>query len=483
MRVCVVGAGVAGMVCALRLGEDGHQVDVYERWPGLGGQAATIDVGQDVLLERYYHHWFTSDRHIVALCEELGVADPIEWHKSSMAFFVDGASRPFTTPLDLLRFTPLPLRDRIRMGLAVVKLQRANRPVCDYEGETAREWIVREMGERPYEKVWGPLLRGKFGSRADDISMAWMWGKLVTRRKLEGKEAREELLGYPSASFEPLFKALVAKIESQGGRVLIDRPVVRIEGTDPGFDIHAGAPDSFRRGLDPRAFDVAGDPEHYDTVVATVPNDVFLGIAGDLLAADYREKLETIEYHTALCLLLELDRQFSPFYWTNVADPELPFVGIVEHTNMIDREHYGGRRFLYLANYVEPGHELLALDPDELLEAYTPGLRKVNPQFDRSWVRNRWRHSEPAGQPIVTVGYHRRIPALQTGVPGLILANTTQIYPEDRGTNYAVRLGEDARRALLQDVAVDVPGGAGGVGPGEVRRSGSGALGSSAGGK
>ncbi len=229
MRVCVVGAGVAGLVCALRLSEDGHTVDVYERWPGLGGQAATIDVGDDTLLERYYHHWFTSDRHIVELCEELGVADPIEWHKSSMAFFVDDRSRPFTTPLDLLRFSPLPLRDRLRMGLAVVKLQRAGKPVSDYEGETAREWIVREMGERPYEKVWGPLLRGKFGSRADDISMAWMWGKLVTRRKLEGKEAREELLGYPGQSFEPLFRALVAKIEALGGRVHIDRPVVRIE--------------------------------------------------------------------------------------------------------------------------------------------------------------------------------------------------------------------------------------------------------------
>jgi len=450
MRVCIVGAGVAGLVCALRLTEDGHAVDVYERWPGLGGQAATIDVGEGMLLERYYHHWFTSDRHIVELCEELGVADPIEWHKSSMAFFVDGRSRAFTTPLDLLRFSPLPLRDRLRMGLAVVRLQRANRPVSDYEGETARDWIVREMGERPYAKVWGPLLRGKFGSRADDISMAWLWGKLVTRRKLEGKEAREELLGYPTQSFEPLFRALVAKIEAHGGRVLIDRPVVRIE---PGFTVHLGAKDSFRRGLDPRAFDVDGEPERYDAVVVTVPNDIFQAIAGDLVSADYRAKLERIEYHTALCLLLEIDRQFSPFYWTNVADPELPFVGIVEHTNMIDPGRYGGRRFLYLANYVEPGHELLELDADDLLDAYVPGMRKVNGGFDRSWVLNRWRFAEPAGQPIVTVGYHRGIPALDTGVPGLVLANTTQIYPEDRGTNYAVRLGEDARRALLETTA------------------------------
>ena len=452
MRIAIAGAGVAGLTAAYRLGQQGHEVDVYERWPGLGGMAATLDVGGGTLLERYYHHWFTSDRHIVGLMEELGLADTIEWRPSSMAFFVDDATRAFTTPLDLLRFSPLSLRDRIRMGLAVVKLQRANRPHTDYEHETAKDWILREMGRGPYEKVWGPLLRGKFGSRADDISMAWLWGKLVTRRKLEGKEARKELLGYPGASFEPFFDALVTRIEGQGGRVLIDHPIVRIDHLDPGFLVTAGAQGSFRQGLDPRAFTPdAGEPERYDAVIATVPNDVFLGLGGHLVDEDYRAKLERIEYHTALCLLLELQpgKQVTDFYWTNVADPALPFVGMVEHTNFLEPERYGGRRFFYVANYVEPGHELLDLDADALIDAYLPGLQKVNPGFDRSWVKERWRFVEPAGQPIVTVGYHRTIPALDTGVPGLVLANTTQIYPEDRGTNYAVRLGEDAVAALL----------------------------------
>jgi protoporphyrinogen oxidase len=455
MRVCVVGAGVTGLVCALRLEEQGHLCDVYERWPGLGGQAATLEVGGGHRLERYYHHWFTSDRHIVDLCDELGVGGAIEWHPSSVAFFVDGRSRPFTTPLDLLRFGALPLRDRLRMGLAVLRLQRSDRPVDAYEGETARAWLEREMGARAYQKVWGPLLRGKFGSRADDISMAWMWGKLVTRRKLEGKEARQELLGYPGDSFEPLFRALEAGVETRGGRVLIDRPVVGVRRSDDGgFRIRAGATGSFRRGLDPRAFEPEGEEERYDAVVATVPNDIFLAIAGDLVDDAYRAKCEGIEYHTALCMLLELDRQFTPFYWTNIADPELPFVGLIEHTNFIDPARYDGRRFLYVANYVEPDHDLLALDPDELLDAYVPGMRKVQPGFDRSWVKERWRFAEPAGQPIVTVGYRSRIPPLDTGVPGMILANTTQIYPEDRGTNYAVRLGEQAAQALVRSSAV-----------------------------
>ena len=458
-RVAVIGAGVAGLVAAHRLTQAGQVCDVYERWPGLGGQAATVDVGGGHLLERYYHHWFTSDKHIVGLCEELGVG-PIEWHPSSMAFFLEGRSWPFTSPLHLLRFKPLPFPDRVRMGLAVLRLQRANRPVGDYEHETARDWILRQMGTRPYAKVWGPLLRGKFGSRADDISMAWLWGKFMLRRQLEGKEAREELLGYPSDSFEPIWAALRESIERGGGRVLIDRPVARLSraADGAGYALRAGVPGSFRRGHDPRAFEPDGGLEHYDAVVATVPNDVFLGLLDDeltqALGEDYLGRLRDNEYHTALCLLLELDRSFTPFYWTNIADPEIPFVGLIEHTNFVDPARYDGRRFLYVANYLDPDDQLLQLSLDELLERYLPSLRKVNADFDPSWVRASWLFREPAAQPIVTVGYQERIPPLDTGLPGLVLANTTQIYPEDRGTNYSVRLGDDAVRALsAQDAA------------------------------
>jgi protoporphyrinogen oxidase len=453
LRVAVIGAGVAGLVCAHRLGQAGHTCDVYERWPGLGGQAATIDIGGGHLLERYYHHLFTSDRHIAELYEELGMPGELEWRPSSMAFFLEGRSWPFTSPLHLLRFGPLSPFSRVRMGLAVLKLQKTAHDVAPFERMTARDWIRRAMGEQPYEKVWGPLLRGKFGDRADDISMAWLWGKLTMRRKLKGKEARQELLGYPRRSWEPLFGELRDRIEGAGGRVLIDRPAARLRRVPEGFEVTAGAPGSFRTGHDPARYEAAGVAERYDAVVATVPNDVFAGLLDDGLAADigpeYLRRLARIEYHTALCLLLELDRRFSPFYWTNIADPELPFVGLVEHTNFVEPERYDGRRFMYIANYLAPGDALLELDADALLEHYTPGLRKVNPGFERAWVKQRWLHREPAAQPIVTVGYPERIPPLQTGVPHIVLANTTQIYPEDRGTNYAVRLGGDAAEALL----------------------------------
>jgi protoporphyrinogen oxidase len=449
-RVAIVGAGVAGLTAGYRLAQQGRSVDVYERWPGLGGQAATLDVGDGVLLERYYHHLFTSDEHIAALYAELGLE--IDFLPSQVGFFAAGANHPFTTPGDLLRFKPLTPAARVRMGLAVLFLQRRYKEVGPLEGRTAREWVVRAMGPEAWDRLWGPLMRGKFSDRADEISMAWLWARLKVRRQVKGSEARGEVLGYPRGGFEPLFRRLAEEIEKRGGRVLIDRPAARVSHSDGRFVVTAGGSDSFRSGHDPRVFAADGD-ERYDALLATVANPIFERLLDDglrkSLTPGYLAKLQAVDYHAALCLVLELDRQFSPFYWTNVADPQVPFLGLIEQTNFVDPREYGGRRFLYVANYVAPGDRLLDLDADELLAAYEPALRRMNQSYDSSWVRAKWIFREPDAQPIVTVGYRERIPPLETGVPGLLLANTTQIFPEDRGTNYAVRLGEEVAGALL----------------------------------
>jgi protoporphyrinogen oxidase len=453
VRIGVIGAGVAGLVAGRRLAEAGHEVDVYERWPGLGGQAATVDVGDGVLLERYYHHLFTSDVHIQALYKELGMGDALDWRDSTTAIFTQGRLWPFTSPLDLLRFRPLPLRARIRMGAAAVWIQRFGKDVGRFEGITAKAWVNKAMGRHAWEQIWGPMLRGKFADRADDISMAWLWSKLTLRRQIKGEEARGEKLGYPGASWEPLFVELAARIEAHGGRVLIDRPATGLTRVDGRLAVVPAAGDSFRRGHDPRGFEVGGEPEPYDAVLVTVPSDVFVQLLDDGLAAELGEEYLGLvrggTYCEALCMLLEVDRPLTPFYWTNVADDDIPFIGLIEHANFVEPEHYGGRRFAYVANYLPRGHELLELDPDELLDRYLPGLAQLSPGFERSWVKERWRFREPAAQPIVTVGHHERIPPLRTPVPGLILANTQQIYPEDRGTNYSVRLGEQAAETLL----------------------------------
>ena len=205
MRVAVIGAGVTGLVAAYRLGAAGHDVDVYERWPGLGGMAATIDAGDGVLIERYYHHLFTSDREIAELCEEIGLGDELALWPSSMGMFYGGRLYPFTSPLDLLRYTPMSLLSRLRMGFAVVMLQRRGKAVEPFESITIKDWVQRNMGRQAWTAVWGPLLRGKFGDRAELISMSWLWAKLRSRR---GEDAGKEKLVYPRGSFEVIFRRL-----------------------------------------------------------------------------------------------------------------------------------------------------------------------------------------------------------------------------------------------------------------------------------
>jgi protoporphyrinogen oxidase len=453
VRVAVLGAGMAGLAAGHRLTKQGHEAVVYERWPGLGGQAATIDVGDGVLLERYYHHLFTSDQEIHDLCREIGLEDELVAWPSSVGMFADGELHPFTTPMDLLRYKPMSLPARIRMGLAVVNLQLRHPKVEPFESTTIKRWVERNMGRQAWQKVWGPLLRGKFGDQADQISMSWLWAKLRNRRQVKGEEARQEKLVYPRGSFESIYRRLQELIEERGGQVLIDCPAARVSREDGSFLVTPGAPDSFRRGHDPRQFEAGGTPERYDAVLSTLPTDIFEQVLDPKLhgavGEDYLGRARSIEYFAALCLLIELDRPFHPFYWTNVADPDLRFIGLIEQTNLVPPEHYGGRRFLYVANYLPHGHELLGLGMDELLSVYEPGLRKVNPDFSRDWIVQSWLFQEPAAQPVVLPNYRDRMPPYSTPVPGLLLANTTQVYPDDRGTNYAIREADEAVEDLL----------------------------------
>ena len=439
MRVGIIGAGAAGLAAAYELGLQGHRATVYERADFLGGQASTFDVG-GARLEKGYHHWFTSDTDIVDLTREIGLGHQVRWIDSSVGTLWDGRIYPFVTPLDLMKFTPLSLLDRMRLGLTTLYLQR-QKDFRKYEDITADEWLRRHSGKRGYEVFWGPMLRGKFGDDYyKDVGMAWMWGKVQTRVKSRGKGMVKEKLGYPIGSFGEVFDVLADKVREQGGDAHLSAAVERVDARD-------GGAVEMRVALD----DGAARDERFDAVIATTPSYLFPRLV-EGLPADYMRRLTDVNYMAAVLVILVLDRPLTNVYWLNVADRSIPFVAAIEHTNLIAPEHYGGKHIVYLSNYLSTDHPMFRMGHDEILQEYLPHLRKINLDFNPSWIETSYHHRVGAAQPIIGTNYSERIPAHRTPISGVYLANTTQVYPEDRGTNYSVRMGREVARMVMDDL-------------------------------
>jgi len=434
MRAAVVGGGVAGLTAAYRLLQDGHAVALFEAGPELGGLVRTFQTPGDPL-ECFYHHLFTTDTTIVRLIEELGLADRLTWRDSKVGFYHGGRIWDFVTPMDLLRFGPLPLSDRVRLGLAGLYLRRQS-DWHRYESITAWEWLRRYVGQRGLDVVWGPLLRGKFADQAEEVAMAWLWSKVHLRfASRKSGVSQKEKLGYLLGSFSVYIKELERRIRDAGAHVETGQPVQRVtveDGRASGLLLADG-----------RAWPA-------DAVIACVPSERFLPIAPPL-GDEYERRVKAARWQWALCYVLALKESLSPIYWLNISDPGTPFIAVIEHTNFIEKERYGGRHLVYLSNYLTPNHPWFSLSDEELDDLYLPHLTKFNPRFSRDWIVDRWAFKGPDAQPVIRRNYRDDLPDHRTPVPGLYLANMQQIYPEDRGQNYSIRMGEQVARLAVED--------------------------------
>ena len=432
----IVGGGVAGLTAAYRLLQAGHRVRLFEAGPSLGGLVRTFEVGGEPL-ECFYHHIFTTDTAVVRLINEVGVNERLVWRPSKVGIFYGDRIYPFVTPLDLLRFTPVSLPDRVRLGLMGLWLRR-QRDGARYENITATEWIRRFAGQRNLDVVWGPLLYGKFGDMGDQLVMTWLWNKFHLRFASRSGPFQKEVLGYLLGSFGGWIEALIERVRALGGELNAGSPVKRIvsEGDRIGLETATGE----------------GAPQFFDAVVVTVANKIFQRIAPPL-PESYAAKLEGVPYQDATCLVLALKRPLSSTYWLTINDRSVPFLAIVEHTNLIEPERYGGQHVVYVSNYLHKDSPLLRMSIDEIWDLYLPHLKRINPAFDESWVNERWLFHGPDAQPVFTLGASGRIPEHRTPVPGLYLANMSQIYPQDRGQNYSILLGETIAEMVTTDLA------------------------------
>ena len=439
MNIGIIGAGALGLSAAYELGLKGHKVEVFERSPFLGGQASTFDVGGG-RLEKGYHHLFRSDKDIISLIQDIGLGHQLKWIESKVGVFHGDKIWDFASPKDLLSFKPLGLLDRLRLGLVTLYLQKSSN-WKKWEGVTAREWLQKHVGNMPYRVIWEPMLKGKFGKYYDQVCMTWLWGKIYLRVSSRERIWDKEKLGYPIGSFDEIFERLESKIIDMGGQIHLNCAIneITLEG-------------GRASGLAYEDLSGASGIKHFDSIIATTPSYVFTKLAS-FLPEQYREKLDSVTYLSALVLILVLDRPLTKKYWLNIADRSVPFVGLIEHTNFIDPSLYGGNHIVYLTNYPTTDDPLYRMSPEELLEKYLPHLVRINPEFSRDWVKEYFHHRVDAAQPIIGVNYSNRIPDIRTPTPNLYLANTTQIYPEDRGTNYSVRLGRQVARMVMGDYA------------------------------
>lgn len=428
MDVAIIGAGVTGLTAAYDLTRAGHRVTLYEARPYAGGLASGFrDERWEWPLERFYHHWFASDREVRSLIRELGMVERLFFPRPTTSIYYQGRIYPFDSPLRVLRFTPLPLYDRLRVGLVTLYLRRL-RHWKPLEAIPAEEWTRRAIGSRAYEILWKPLLISKFGPEEyRHVNMAWLWARL---------HKRTPRLGYFVGGFQGFIDGLTARVSAQGGRLLLNTPVRRIRPGEEGWTV-----------------EYAGGWATHSAVIATCPPAVLADIAPDL-PADYAARLRALKSLGAVTLVLALRHPLTRgHYWINLPKGDgFPFMGLVEHTNYISPDHYGGDFIVYCGDYLPPNHPVFGMDKEALLEHYWPGLLQIQPDLRPDGVRAVWMFTEPYAQPVPTLYHSRNILPLQTPLPGLWMANMGQVYPWDRGTNYAVELGRRVAAGVMQNL-------------------------------
>jgi protoporphyrinogen oxidase len=428
MKIAIVGAGFTGLAAAYELTKHEHEVVVFEKDPEPGGLAIGYkEKAWEWSLEKHYHHWFTNDKSILNLAKEINYAVVIKRPKTSV--FVKNKIYQLDSPASVLLFPLLSLAERLRMGIVIgfLRLEPFWKPLERYKSSDV---LSRLMGKKSFAMIWEPLFINKFGKFADNISLAWFWARI---------KKRTPSLAYPKGGFLEFAKELTRQIEKRGGRVLFETEIIKLTENEK---ILLEIKDKTGKIKE----------EFFDKVIVTLPSFLFIKITPQL-PKDYKEKLEQLKGLGATNLILRLKKPFfkDSTYWLNVCDKTAPVMAIVEHTNFMDKKYYGGEYLLYLGNYKPVDDIYFSLTKEEMLKKFNPYLKKINPEYFKN-ILGYQLFKTPFAQPIIPVNYSKILPPLKTPLKNVFLANIEQVYPWDRGTNYAVELGQKVAQEIFRYV-------------------------------
>lgn len=431
----VVGAGFTGLAAALDLARAGRSVLVVESDAGPGGLAGTFEFRDGVTIEKFYHHWFTNDEYAPQLARELGLEDRVVTMPSRTGMYFNGRVWRLSTPLDLLRFGALPLLDRIRLGRLILQVRKI-RDWKTIEHLSIREWLEPLCVKNAYRVVWQPLIESKFSVHADDVSAVWFWKKLVLRGGTRDRHGGERL-AYFRGGFGSFAQAVADEIVRLGGEI---RYGVRATG------VKAGAASD---GARMQTLETTHGPLHARHFLFTPALPIIANVFDGAADPAWLASLRRVNYLGNLCLVLQLDRSLSDTYWLNVNDPGFPFVGVIEHTNFDPPAHYDGKHIVFVSRYLSTRDPVWAYDDARYLAFALEHLRRMFPDLNAGWVQDFRVWRAEYAQPVTERRYSEYVPGPDTPFANATIATMAQIYPEDRGTNYAIRDGRLAAREIL----------------------------------
>ncbi len=430
MRVAVIGAGIGGMAAAYDLCRQGHKVTVFEGSDHVGGLASGFkDEGWDWSVEKFYHHWFTSDEYMMGLIKELGLSDQVVIPKPVTVMYYKGKFYPFDSIPAAVMYPGLGWGiNKIRFGLVALFL-RFTKNWHALEKFTIDEWMRKWAGNKVYEEMWEPMVIGKFGEAyARQVTMAWLWARL---------HARTTRLATFRGGFQAFCDLFAARLREMGIEIALSTQVNRISSRENGM----------------LEISTDGENRKFDQVLVTT-SPALLSKLAPQLPEDYLKGLLSLKSLGAVVMTVALKHRLSEkgYYWFNLPkNAGFPFLALVEHTNYLKPEYFGGDHIIYMGDYLPVDHEYFQMDKEELLDRFLPALQRINPDVTRDWVRKTWLFRANYAQPVPLVNHSRNIPAIQTPVNGLFFASMSQVYPWDRGTNFAVEIARRAVRLMLQN--------------------------------